>query len=614
MKGGIYIRRYLDSVSRYIYCLGGNKMKRKILSVVFMLLLCISMFPMTVMADTDINAIDVSVNGFKYGNKVSDVTVKLNVPTEGLLGLDYSFCHQNPAGTWTECNKDHVFDARKSYAIRIFMHPQAGYSTAGLVKDNVKVNGEVSTYFYNPCDGVIPPGYPEGKTLKIFHYFPTDPTRKSVPWSFDLDGGAAPSSDPDVFNPFHTIYDYKYGDTIEVEEFFRKVGKEPVRTGYKFKGWKCSLLDGNNVNNVLKEFDGFYDFGGVDGIPLSVESPSGRYELKFKAVWEAEGAQAIKKLDISVTNFKEGMTFGDMHFISLINPIYSADLKRFYLCYYTPSGEKKRIAFGDYVIDGMYNYWIELFFVPRKGFYANDLKNDDVKVDIDGFMPEIKELVYPCPEQVIPDGLPENTFAVMIKPFNSMLDREKWHVMWDFDLDGGKEPVLNIFSPRKSAYLYKHGDKVVPEEFEYFKGIKPERSGYTFKGWTYKLCECRFGDNELGIPSPMGKYVHSEVAFDADAGIPLDEKLTGLPGTDFPYLYYIKFKAVWEKDGTPGDTPDITPGTPGNTQGTPGKVCGTKRVPKTGDENGTVFALFGVQVVLLGLVLILYKIKRDNRR
>lgn len=93
---------------------------------------------------------------------------------------------------------------------------------------------------------------------------------------------------------------------------------------------------------VLKELDGYYDFGGGVGIPLDVPSPSDEYSLRFTADWKPKGTQTIKSIDINILNFNEGNTLADIKIQHLSDPKLSAYFKNFYLCHYTPSGSKER--------------------------------------------------------------------------------------------------------------------------------------------------------------------------------------------------------------------------------------------------------------------------------
>ncbi len=326
----------------------------------------------------------------------------------------------------------------------------------------------------------------------------------------------------------------------------------------------------------------------------------------------------IESLNLKIRNFSEGNTFHDLLFVYVSTPFFSAGMSDMFLCYLTPSGEVKRIAYGAYVIDGKYPYWFELYFFPKDGFHANDLTSDDIDAFIDDVPAKALDLENPCPSDLLPAGALDDTFLVRVVPWESVLDEEKAPLSWSFDLNGGVEPdaAPGVFDLRHSSYLYKQGDVVDAEEFAYFEGIEPVRDGYVFKGWRYRLHEREYQMDGAINPDPLGKYADSDVPYDAASGVILDEELSGVPGSDFPKTYHIAFKAVWEEEtpgddpgGDPGDTPGGDPGdTPGGDPGgdpgdTPGKTPGTSGLPKTGDGLKLGFILLGAAVALSGSIV-----------
>lgn len=286
--------------------------------------------------------------------------------------------------------------------------------------------------------------------------------------------------------------------------------------------------------------------------------------------------------------------------------IESISLKKFCICYSDPLGDIHRIEHGGYVIDSKCDYWFELYFTPKDGFAADGLKDDGVEAFVNNKPAKFMYLFNPCPEDMLPGGLAKETFVIKIGPFSSLLDEKKEFVEWDFDLDGGTEPEAGLFGPYRSVYLYKQGDTVLPEEFACFRDKNPKKTGFTFDGWEYRICEYNLIVPPALISEPLGKYGAAASAFDFDAGIPLDVALSELPGTISPKSYHIKFKALWKKDDTPGN--------PGGTPGkTPDKTT-TGKVPDTGDDNGILIAFMSLSASLACLVTLRAARKRTSGR
>ena len=230
------------------------------------------------------------------------------------------------------------------------------------------------------------------------------------------------------------------------------------------------------------------------------------------------------------SNFDDGNILGNIICGYLPDPIESISLKKFCICYSDPLGDIHRIEHGGYVIDSKCDYWFELYFTPKDGFAADGLKDDGVEAFVNNKPAKFMYLFNPCPEDMLPGGFAKETFVIKIGPFGSLLDEKKEFVEWDFDLDGGTEPEAGLFGPYRSVYLYKQGDTVLPEEFACFRDKNPKKTGFTFNGWEYRICEYNLIVPPALISEPLGKYGAAASAFDFDAGIPLDVALSELPG------------------------------------------------------------------------------------
>ncbi len=252
----------------------------KILGFFVALLIALGIMPAMALADTPIDQVSITVNGFSEGARVGDASVTVDTPVEGLSDPHTTFVYRLQAGSgWEECVGDETFDPHKVYAVRVFMYPQSGYSTDSLVKANVQVDGEEATYFFNPA-ATPPPGYPDN-TFRIFHYLPKlDPDREQVWIDFDLDGGSPDPAHPDDYNPRYTAFDYKQGDTVSPLEFAFFDGTVPVKAGSTFKGWKYDLYD--EPGSTLLSSSNRFVF--ENGVWLDVPAV-GHYRICLVADW-----------------------------------------------------------------------------------------------------------------------------------------------------------------------------------------------------------------------------------------------------------------------------------------------------------------------------------------
>lgn len=113
-----------------------------------------------------------------------------------------------------------------------------------------------------------------------------------VPISFDLGGGSAPASEPNVFDPRETDGEYQFLDQIPPNEFAFFKDSIPVLDGSVFAGWQVVLANGSNPLGAPAD----YTYGPL---LLAPGTADGHYSIIFKAVWSIMSPHAPVDVKIS---------------------------------------------------------------------------------------------------------------------------------------------------------------------------------------------------------------------------------------------------------------------------------------------------------------------------
>lgn len=109
----------------------------------------------------EITALPIKINGYALGAKVGDI----NASTEDQMRVTINkltIKKRNASGGWDELAPDATIQADTQYAVEILVDAKPGYTYAGLIGENVTVNGKKASEFENPSTQ-------SGGDMRVFH-------------------------------------------------------------------------------------------------------------------------------------------------------------------------------------------------------------------------------------------------------------------------------------------------------------------------------------------------------------------------------------------------------------------------------------------------------------
>ena len=109
----------------------------------------------------EITALPIKVTGYALGAKVSDI--KASTEDQMRVAINkVTIKRRNASGGWDDLAPDATIQADTQYAVEILVNAKSGYTYAGLIGDNVTVNGETASKFENPSTQ-------SGGDMRVFH-------------------------------------------------------------------------------------------------------------------------------------------------------------------------------------------------------------------------------------------------------------------------------------------------------------------------------------------------------------------------------------------------------------------------------------------------------------